>query len=166
MSKKITPATHPERFVLNPAKAEDYKDMSKEDLQKGLAYWVNLANHRGNRLLSELPEKKSERKSTIGSEKLKLVMGSIWATVMEGTAWCGWTDRAREGLLKEVQDSVDWALSEDGEAHLTARANEARKKLQEEESKIPNQCFRICSAEGVECDCQKVLEDTSPLFKE
>lgn len=153
MGKKnnITPATNPERYVLNPAKAEDFKDMSKEELQKGLAYWINLANHRGNRLLQNLPEKKSERVSTIGADKLKLVMGSIWSSVMEGTAWCGWTDNAREGLLKSVQDSVDWALSKDGDAHL--------KNLQ-------NQCFRICSAEGVECECKKVLEDTSPLFKE
>lgn len=30
----------------------------------------------------------------------------IWSTVMEGTAWCGWTDRAREGFVKSVQESV------------------------------------------------------------
>ena len=35
----------------------------------------------------------------------------IWESVMEGTAWCGWTDRARDGLVKSVQDSVKWAIN-------------------------------------------------------
>ena len=34
---------------------------------------------------------------------------TIWETVMEGTAHCGWTDRAREGLVQSVQDAVLWA---------------------------------------------------------
>lgn len=40
----------------------------------------------------------------------ELVDSAIWSAVMEGTAWCGWTDRAREGLVKQVQESVKWAI--------------------------------------------------------
>jgi hypothetical protein len=36
----------------------------------------------------------------------------IWEQVMEGTAHCGWTDRAREGLVKSVQESVRWAIAQ------------------------------------------------------
>lgn len=34
----------------------------------------------------------------------------IWTSVMEGTAHCGWTDNARNGLVKSVQESVAWAI--------------------------------------------------------
>ncbi|CAB4149782.1 hypothetical protein UFOVP558_31 [uncultured Caudovirales phage] len=40
----------------------------------------------------------------------ELVKSCIWQSVMEGTAHCGWTDRAREGLVESVNDSVIWAL--------------------------------------------------------
>ena len=48
---------------------------------------------------------------------------TIWETVMEGTAHCGWTDRAREGLVQSVQDAVLWAdhaapAGDDGEVFL------------------------------------------------
>lgn len=42
----------------------------------------------------------------------ELVDSCIWQTVMEGTAFCGWTDRARDGLVKSVQDSVRWAIEQ------------------------------------------------------
>jgi hypothetical protein len=41
-----------------------------------------------------------------------LVKTAIWQAVMEGTAFCGWTDRAREVLVESVQDSVLWALNQ------------------------------------------------------
>lgn len=34
----------------------------------------------------------------------------IWENIMEGTAHCGWSQRAREGLVKQTQDGVAWAL--------------------------------------------------------
>lgn len=36
---------------------------------------------------------------------------AIWGAVMEGTAWCGWTDRAREGLVESVQSAVAFAIN-------------------------------------------------------
>lgn len=42
----------------------------------------------------------------------ELVDTCIWQSVMEGTAWCGWTDRAREGLIKSVQENVRWAIEQ------------------------------------------------------
>jgi len=36
----------------------------------------------------------------------------IWESVMGGTAHCGWTDRARDGLVKSVQESVQWAIKQ------------------------------------------------------
>lgn len=42
----------------------------------------------------------------------ELVDAQIWSSVMEATAWCGWTDRARDGLVKNVQESVQWALDQ------------------------------------------------------
>lgn len=41
-----------------------------------------------------------------------LIERVIWESVMEGTAWCGWTDRARDGLVREVYDSVKWAIDQ------------------------------------------------------
>lgn len=40
------------------------------------------------------------------------VNNAIWSAVMEGTAWCGWRDHARELLVKNVQDAVAWALEQ------------------------------------------------------
>jgi hypothetical protein len=40
-----------EEKVLDPVTANSFKEHSKEDLQKGLAYWINEANHRGKVLL-------------------------------------------------------------------------------------------------------------------
>ena len=42
----------------------------------------------------------------------ELVMQVIWSSIMEGTAHCGWTDNARAGLVRNVQDSVKWAFDE------------------------------------------------------
>lgn len=41
-----------------------------------------------------------------------LVDSAIWSSVMECTAFCGWTERAREGLVKAVQANVKWALDQ------------------------------------------------------
>lgn len=40
----------------------------------------------------------------------ELVNSVIWESIMYNTAHCGWTDKARDGLVKDVQDSVKWAL--------------------------------------------------------
>lgn len=40
----------------------------------------------------------------------ELVNKVIWESVMGGTAHCGWTDNARDMLVKNVQDSVRWAI--------------------------------------------------------
>lgn len=42
----------------------------------------------------------------------ELVDSVIWSAVMEGTAWCGWTDNARKGLVTHVQQNVRWAIDE------------------------------------------------------
>jgi hypothetical protein len=42
----------------------------------------------------------------------ELVDSQIWVSVMEYTAGTGWTDRARDGLVKNVQESVQWALDQ------------------------------------------------------
>ena len=42
----------------------------------------------------------------------ELVDQVIWESLMEGTAHCGWTDRARNGLVRNCQDSVRWATSQ------------------------------------------------------
>jgi hypothetical protein len=34
----------------------------------------------------------------------------IMETILEATAWCGWTDKARESLVKETQNAVRWAI--------------------------------------------------------
>lgn len=44
----------------------------------------------------------------------ELVNTVIWESVMENTAHCGWTINAREGLVRQVQDSVKWALETKG----------------------------------------------------
>jgi hypothetical protein len=44
----------------------------------------------------------------------QLVNTVIWEAIMEGTAHCGWTDRARDGLVKHVQESVQWAMDYKG----------------------------------------------------
>ena len=59
---KNDPALNPELFVENPAKPEDFKDFSREDLEKGLAYWINLANFRGNNLIGLHHENKEMKK--------------------------------------------------------------------------------------------------------
>ena len=55
-----------------------------------------------------------ENKSNIPNHKEwsveRLVKQVIWESIMEGTAWCGWTDGARGGLVRETQHSVLWAL--------------------------------------------------------
>lgn len=48
----------------------------------------------------------------------ELIDAVIWETVMEGTAHCGWTDRARGGLVKHIQENVRWALEFKGVAEL------------------------------------------------
>lgn len=42
----------------------------------------------------------------------ELVDSCIWQSVMEYTAHTGWTDKAREGLVKQVQKHVRWAIEE------------------------------------------------------
>lgn len=42
----------------------------------------------------------------------ELVDSVIWSSVMESTAWCGWTDNARKGLVINVQQNVRWALDQ------------------------------------------------------
>jgi hypothetical protein len=42
----------------------------------------------------------------------ELVNKVIWESAMEGTAHCGWTDRARDNLVKNIQDSVKWAITQ------------------------------------------------------
>lgn len=43
----------------------------------------------------------------------------IWESVMENTAHCGWTDRARDGLVKSVQESVKWAIEKKKQTAIT-----------------------------------------------
>lgn len=67
---------------------------------------------------------------------------TIWETVMEGTAHCGWTDRAREGLVKSVQDAVLWAdhaapAGDDGEVRDLLEV--VRANMQEPQGQ---RCFR------------------------
>lgn len=40
----------------------------------------------------------------------ELVMNAIWTSVMEGTAHCGWTDRARDGFVNNVQERIKWCF--------------------------------------------------------
>lgn len=47
-SMHFDPATRLE----DPALASDFDGMSTEDLKEGLAYWINMANFRGNQLLN------------------------------------------------------------------------------------------------------------------
>ena len=42
----------------------------------------------------------------------ELVNHCIWESIMAGTAWCGWTQRAREGLVKSTQENVSWAIEQ------------------------------------------------------
>jgi hypothetical protein len=63
----------------------------------------------------EFPEVQGSHKV---SPQEQLVMANIWSAVMEGTAWCGWTDRARESLVQSVQDSVRWAMGPLGKEYL------------------------------------------------
>lgn len=42
----------------------------------------------------------------------ELVDQVIWETIMGETAWCGWTERARLGLVKRTQEAVRWAISQ------------------------------------------------------
>lgn len=40
----------------------------------------------------------------------ELCASVVWFSVMEGTAHCGWTDHARENLVRHVQEQVRWAI--------------------------------------------------------
>lgn len=42
----------------------------------------------------------------------ELVHSCLWQSIMEGTAHCGWTDRARDGLFESCWDHVQWAIDE------------------------------------------------------
>ena len=47
-------------------------------------------------------------------KRMELVNSTIWSSIMEATAWCGWTNNARDNLVKHVQEQVQWALSNEG----------------------------------------------------
>lgn len=52
-----------------------------------------------------------EHQKWISTCSLKeLVDSCIWQSVMEATAHCGWTDKARESLVANVQEHVRWAI--------------------------------------------------------
>lgn len=57
--------------------------------------------------------------------KEDLLMRIVWQSIMEHTAHCGWTLRARESLVEHTQENVKWALSEAGDEYLK-RFNEAQ----------------------------------------
>lgn len=42
----------------------------------------------------------------------ELVDQCIWESVITGTAYCGWTDNARDNLVKLVQENVRWAIAQ------------------------------------------------------
>lgn len=42
----------------------------------------------------------------------ELVDKVIWESIMEGTAHCGWTDNARDGLVETTQEAVRWAIAQ------------------------------------------------------
>lgn len=52
---------------------------------------------------------------------IELLDQVVWESFMAGTAHCGWTDHARESLLKEIQSSVHWALDQKQIREYTAR---------------------------------------------
>lgn len=42
----------------------------------------------------------------------ELVDSTIWQSIMAFTAHCGWTDNARNNLVKIVQEDVRWAIDQ------------------------------------------------------
>ena len=42
----------------------------------------------------------------------ELVDSVIWTSIMEFTAHCGWTDKARLGLVEHVREDVRWVINQ------------------------------------------------------
>lgn len=55
----------------------------------------------------------AEHAKWIKTATLKELVGSvICGAVLEGTSHCGWTDRARDGLVESITESVFWAIDQ------------------------------------------------------
>lgn len=56
----------------------------------------------------------------------KLCADQIWNSIMENTAWCGWTEKARSNLVDAVVESVHWAIDQ-------KIATEPKKEIEQED---------------------------------